>query len=223
VAVPKVQLLGKPSGLAPFGFRIALMATTNRPVVVVPGPAPSGGATASTNDLRGIKGPVDIPNGWAWAAWLGALLLAMGLAYWWWQRWRKKRAQLPGPVVLPPHFRAKQRLAEALALIHDPRLFCIAVSDAVRLYLEERFDYRAPERTTEEFLAELAASTSLYPDQKDSLAAFLEACDLVKFARFEPTESALRELHESAVRLVEETQHDRVPLTAAPVREGTSK
>jgi len=44
--------------------------------------------------------------------------------------------------------------------------------------------------------------------QKQSLAEFLERCDLVKFARFEPTESALRELHESALRLVHETQYD---------------
>jgi hypothetical protein len=34
----------------------------------------------------------------------------------------------------------------------------------------------------------------------------LESCDLVKFAKYEPGENELRELHSSAVRLVEETE-----------------
>ena len=90
-------------------------------------------------------------------------------------------------------------------LISDPRLFCIAVSDATRLYLEERFDLHAPERTTEEFLKELRRTHHLNADQKLTLGEFLEQCDLVKFARLEPTESELRSLYRIAERLVEET------------------
>jgi hypothetical protein len=111
-------------------------------------------------------------------------------------------------------------------LIGDPRAFAIAVSDAVRVYLEERFTLRAPERTTEEFLRDLQKTSALTPQQKASLAAFLEQCDLVKFARFEPPESALRELHESALRLVHETQYRETadPLPAdMPAIPGGSK
>jgi hypothetical protein len=111
---------------------------------------------------------------------------------------------------VPPHVRAKWKLNEALRLISDPRLFCIAVSDALRVYLEERFELRAPERTTEEFLQDLQSTEHLNEEQKRSLTDFLERCDLVKFARFEPNESALRELHESALRLVDETQYEPV-------------
>jgi hypothetical protein len=46
----------------------------------------------------------------------------------------------------------------------------------------------------------------LTPDQKDGLGEFLKRCDLVKFARYEPREPELRDLHESALRLVEETE-----------------
>ena len=74
------------------------------------------------------------------------------------------------------------------------------------LYLEERFQFRAPERTTEEFLRELDGTDLLLPDQKESLGNFLASCDLVKFAKYEPGENELRELHGSAVRLVEETE-----------------
>ena len=84
------------------------------------------------------------------------------------------------------------------------------VSDTIRFYLEERFDFRAPERTTEEFLRELGGTDLLAPEQKESLGKFLESCDLVKFAKYEPRENELRELHGSAVKLVEETEPKRI-------------
>ena len=95
---------------------------------------------------------------------------------------------------------------EALALISQPKPFVIAVSDTARTYLEERFQFHAPERTTEEFLRELAGTKLLLPEQKESLGDFLASCDLVKFAKYEPGENELRELHGSALRLVEETE-----------------
>ena len=107
---------------------------------------------------------------------------------------------------MPAHLRARQKLQEALALIAQPKLFVIAVSDAERWYLEERFEFRAPERTTEEFLHELQRTDRLTRDQKESLSQFLASCDLVKFAKYEPGESELRDLHSSALRLVEETE-----------------
>lgn len=172
-------------------------------------------AAASTNDIRGIKPPVDVPDPLAWLWWtLGALaLVAVALAIW--LVLRKKRLTPKPVVVIPPHVRAKERLAEALRFISDPKLFCTMVSDTARAYLEERFNLHAPERTTDEFLIELRSSHHLTRDQKQSLGAFLESCDLVKFARFEPTEQALRELHDSALRLIDETQYDAVTAEAA--------
>ena len=46
----------------------------------------------------------------------------------------------------------------------------------------------------------------LTPDQKESLGEFLKRCDLVKFAKYEPGQPELRDLHDSALRLVEETE-----------------
>src|ERR1043166_1315114 len=179
--------------------------------ILIPPPAPPQ-TTASTNDIRPIKPPVAVPNPWVWVFWIGGILVALWIAAIVIGVWlaARKRAAIPLPI--PPHVRARQRIDAALQLIGDPRAFCIAVSDAVRLYLEERFNLRAPERTTEEFLRDLQKTSALSPQQKQSLAAFLEQCDLVKFARFEPPETMLRELHESALRLVHETQYD--PLAA---------
>jgi hypothetical protein len=175
---------------------------------MVKGPtnALSTAAHGGTNVLRDIKPPVEIPSGWAWAlGLLGGLALA-ALAFWLWKYWTTHRARLSSTPPVPAHIRAKQKLAEALSLIGQPKEFCIAVSDTLRWYLEERFDFRAPERTTEEFLNELQATTVLTADQKDSLVDFLNRCDLVKFAKYEPREPELRDLHASAVRLVEETE-----------------
>lgn len=153
-------------------------------------------------DIRSLKPLIAPPTPWYW--WLlGALALAALIAaiVWFLRRGPAK----PAPPPPPPHLRARHRLNAALDRLHDPRAFCIAVSDALRIYLEERFHLRAPERTTEEFLIELQTSPTLTAGQKRTLADFLGNCDLVKFARHEPTEADLRGLHGNALRLVEET------------------
>ncbi len=159
-----------------------------------------------TNDIRDIKPPIEISSGWAWLWWaLTALVIVVvALIVWFW--WRKRRSQIVFVPPVPAHVRAKQKLDEALALIAQPKPFVIVVSDTARAYLEERFNFRAPERTTEEFLRELSDTDLLATEQKESLGNFLEGCDLVKFAKYEPGENELLGLHGSAVRLVEETE-----------------
>jgi hypothetical protein len=160
----------------------------------------------AANDIRDIKPPVDIPDYWMWL-WIALGVLAvLTLLLLAWRHLHKRMTQVSAEPPVPAHIRAKQKLQEALALISQPKLFCILVSDTARAYLEERFDFRAPERTTEEFLHELRGTDLLLPDQKESLGNFLASCDLVKFAKYEPGETELRELHSSALRLVEETE-----------------
>jgi hypothetical protein len=166
---------------------------------------PTNQTASLATDIRDIKPPVDIPNYWMWL-WigLGALaVLTLLLLAWRYLHRRMTRASVMPPV--PAHVRAKQKLQEALALIAQPKPFCILVSDTIRTYLEERFTFRAPERTTEEFLHELQGTDLLAGEQKERLGEFLESCDLVKFAKYEPGETELRNLHDSALRLVEET------------------
>jgi hypothetical protein len=174
--------------------------------------------------LRDIKPPLVIPSGWALAAWIAGAIVVAALAFFAWRYWRRRRSLVPPIPVVPAHIRARQKLEQALGLLGQPREFCILVSDTIRLYLEERFDFRAPERTTEEFLHELRETNLLLPEQKDSLGEFLKRCDLVKFARYEPGEPELRDLHGAALRLVEETEPRLVPAETAqstgPVQTG---
>lgn len=178
------------------------MVATNK-VMVAPAATP---AAPAEMDLRDIKPPVEISSGWEWLWWVLAGL-ATAAAFWaLWKWWQRRKVQAPVAPLLPAHVRARQRLQEALALLAQPKPFVIAVSDTARVYLEERFEFHAPERTTEEFLHELRRTDLLTRDQKESLGEFLQRCDLVKFAKYEPTEPELRELHGSALRLVEETE-----------------
>lgn len=175
----------------------------------------------NANELRDIKPPVDIPSIWSWVFLAAGVLVFAALAVLAWFAWKNRRKHVLSPPVIPAHVTARQRLEAALAHLSDPKLFCTLVSNTIRFYLEERFDFRAPERTTEEFLYELRGTNLLLPDQKDSLGEFLKRCDLVKFARYEPREAELRDLHGSALRLVDETEPQPEPPvpSGAPARD----
>jgi len=175
-------------------------------MIATSAPPAIASSAAAVNDIRDIKPPVAIPNVWEWVWWALAALAIIALGIFIWRGWQKRRSRIPAEPPVPAHIRARQKLEEALVLIAQPKPFCILVSDTVRAYLEEQFDFHAPERTTEEFLRELNTTDLLSPEQRESLGKFLESCDLVKFAKYEPGEPELRDLHGSAVRLVEETE-----------------
>lgn len=184
--------------------------TTNPPTSTAPAALPADG-------LRDIVGPVDIVSWWDWALRLGLAILVLGalaaaLALWWRARQRRLNQPPPPARVIPPHERASRHLEEALRLLADPDRFCTEVSRILRVYLEERFGWNAPDRTTEEFLSELRHHHELAPDLRALLEEFLTRCDLVKFARHDPTEGELRDLHRAALRVVSDT----VPAVAVP-------
>ena len=176
-------------------------------------------ATTVAEDIRDIKPPIGISDALAWLWWGLAALAIVTLAFLAWRWFNKRKANIVLPPPVPAHIRAKQKLEQALALIAQPKPFVVAVSDTARAYLEERFQFHAPERTTEEFLRELGGTKLLLPEQKESLGEFLASCDLVKFAKYEPGENELRGLHASALRLVEETEPQLVEPAAGNQKE----
>jgi hypothetical protein len=185
------------------------MNTNSALIVPAQPPAPTNAAPLVFHD--NLKPLIAIPNGWLWFFWIVGILVLCAAAWLLWRYWRKKASAVPPSPPVPPHVRARRALEAALALISEPKPFSIAVSGAIRAYLEERFDFHAPDRTTEEFLYELQGSDLLTTEQKLSLADFLAVCDLIKFAKYEPTETELRGLHTAALRLVNETEPRWVP------------
>lgn len=179
------------------------------PITVGPTNAmkPSGGATP----LRDVKQLEEIPSGWAWAGRVG-LALALALLGWWaWKKWRQKAAERSLVPAIPPAVTARERLREALALMDQPQPFCFSITETLRSYLEAQFGLRATEQTTEEFLESLHQSLALDRKHKSVLEDFLTRCDLVKFAKVEPARVELEDLHQSALRLVDETENFRPP------------
>jgi hypothetical protein len=174
--------------------------------LIVPAQAPAATNAVPLTFHEGLKPLIAIPNGWLWAIWIAAILALCAGAWLAWRYGRKKAAAALAVPPVPPHVRARRALDAALALLSDPKAFSIAVSGAIRGYLEERFEFHAPDRTTEEFLRELRGSNLLTTEQKLSLGDFLENCDLIKFAKYEPTETELRALHDAALKLVNETE-----------------
>ena len=158
----------------------------------------------NATDIRDIAGPIPIPDPWlAVLLGFGALVaLALGLLAM--RVWRARRRR-----AATPEARALARLEDARRILEPAcaREYGVAVSTAVRLYIEERFATRAAHRTTEEFLHGLAADeASPLAARRSLLARFLQHCDLAKFGRFALTKEEMEALHASALCFVHDAE-----------------
>ena len=104
-------------------------------------------------------------------------------------------------------YQALERLkAKDLPRFGKIKEYYIELSDIVRRYMENRFSFRAPEMTTEEFLYFLRESDRLKGAHKNLLKQFLNHCDLVKFAKYGPTGQEIDGSFNFAKKLVDETK-----------------
>jgi len=167
-------------------------------------------------DLAAIEAPAPLfpprVNYLPWVLGAAGLLLITLLLVWFLRRPRKVIHATETP--LQPHVKALRALAK---LKGTPRqteaeveAFYVEVSKVLRIYLEERFGLHAPERTTEEFLAEIEQGDTLTGEQRQSLRRFLEQCDLVKFARLIPDHRVHDQTFQIAAAFVEQTRPDRI-------------
>jgi len=140
------------------------------------------------------------------------LLLAAGL--WYWKRKYSSRPPRPAPVVLPPPWtiareKLKSLMAEDLPAKGLIKEYYSRLSDIVRQYMEDRFNLRAPEMTTEEFLFSLRSSSQLNTVQKEALKDFLTCCDMVKFAKYSSHAQEMAQSFVLAEKLIDETAQDK--------------
>ena len=198
-------------------------AVTNRASQpVLPGSANRAQPAAPVvGGIQDIRGPIDIPTA---APWVHRLLLTLvvlavlGGIWWALRRRARKQAEFRESAAA----RARARLSEAWAWVDQPERFCTRLSEVVRVYLEERFGLKAPDQTTEEFLASLPQSSELEPGLKPMLEEFLTQCDWVKFAQGDPGRIECERLHQMASRLVDETGVEVPSRKPASERKGGS-
>jgi hypothetical protein len=88
----------------------------------------------------------------------------------------------------------------------DTDAWFVELSAIVRSYLERRYEIRAPELTTEEFLQVAARDEGVKTDHRALLSAFLERCDRVKFAGYRPDSDESLDSLKAARAFVEDTR-----------------
>jgi len=172
-----------------------------------------------------VEMPKEASRWWLWG--LGILGIAAVPAGW--LLLRSRRAKELVRIFRPAHELAYARLRALVAeeLVEAGRIkeFYDRISGILRHYIEDRFDLRAPERTTEEFLAELRFTDALSPAHKEMLGEFLTHCDLVKFAKHEPTTEQIQQTFDLVKDFIEKTRSEerKVDVTDSCVRvEGVS-
>ena len=162
--------------------------------------------------IADIEDVVDMPREPTyWWVWVLGVLVAGGAASAWLILRSKRKAELIR-IFKPAHEIAYARLR---ALVKEDLLkagrikeFYERISGILRYYIEDRFELRAPERTTEEFLAELKFTNALSSSQKNDIEEFLTLCDLVKFARHAPTVEQIQRAFNMVKEFIEKTRSD---------------
>ncbi len=171
-------------------------------------PVPTDRATA---ELQPALGPLDPEvGGTSWVTILGFVSLLMVLG--------------SGGVLLYRGFKLRRRIEQQRsayedAIAHLDELakrgapdaasadsWFVELSSIVRGYLEARYEIRAPELTTEEFLLVATARPELHEDHRTQLTEFLERCDRVKFAGYRPDADESLATLEAARQFVVDTR-----------------
>ena len=169
-------------------------------------------------EVKPLKALVPAPKLWHrlvfWAAAI-VFLVVVPLIFAWRRYLARRTARLleaARPVVplRPAHLSAFDELdrIRSLGLIEKGKikLFHELVSATIRNYMAARFSIDALEMTTWEVLA--ALENKLPGDDRlyDSFRNFLEACDLVKFAKYKPPLVQINSVFNLAYELVESTR-----------------
>lgn len=162
--------------------------------------------------IADIEGVVEMPAKssywWIWVLCIVGIAFIIGL----WFYWRRRRTEKLVRIFKPAHEIAYERLRvlvkQDLIKAGKVKEFYECISDILRHYIEHRFNLKAPERTTEEFLTELSSANILAQSDPDRLGEFLTHCDLVKFAKHEPSTEQIQKTFDLVKDFIETTKSD---------------
>jgi hypothetical protein len=165
--------------------------------------------------LHDIKPPRNLPRSttlWVWAGGLLLFFLASGIAGFIIIRKRN----LAGDQAMVQKISAHQQAFDELQALVSENLvekgkikeFYQKISDILRRYIENRFNLRAPEQTTEEFLSHIRTKNDFDDAHKTLLKNFLTHCDLVKFARHQPETEDIQKTFDSCKAFILGTQQE---------------
>lgn len=165
-----------------------------------------------TPDIRDIHPPVNFPFNFLPLIIIGVILFIAALIFLiiFFLKKRKKK-KIETPQIMKSAYEIACEALQTLKAKNLPsqgkiKQYYVELSDIVRHYIENQLSIRAPEMTTEEFLFHLKDSGGLSLAHKDLLKAFLNQCDMVKFARYGPSQAEIEESFIRAKRFIDEAK-----------------
>ncbi len=188
--------------------------------------------------LKDLKKQADIQEPRRWLVWLGIALLVAGLGIIAWRLWQRRRTS--SPMITAPRINLLERAeSELRALVSRGLLekgqvkpFYIALSDIVKDILEGGYGVHTVEKTTAEIVEELRSAPNGGPVRNgmigtppdlDLISRLLSTCDLVKFARYLPSQSESDTAVHQAWDLLEACKKLKASLSAPePTRAGAA-
>lgn len=166
------------------------------------------GTDAGPDAFRDIRDAVAVPTGRAdLTTWFiaGGVVMIGGALLAWWLATRPRRS---APVE-PEDIRALRQLDELeredLPNRGQVQNFFFDLTDITRTFIERRYEIKAPEQTTQEFMVEAQRHHELDPEHGTLLSRLLKSADMVKFAGDRPAVDECNRALEFVRRFIRES------------------
>lgn len=167
-------------------------------------------------ELKDIKQPMEAPIGWSdiWPWLLGIILLT--LIFFLIKRYilsKKEVIKIKKPkVIIPADITALQELTKLdqaqVWQAGNVKEYHSEISEIIRRYTENRFNFIALELATEEIIRELKSKVN--NEQLASITIILQRADLAKFAKSKPEETENKESMQLAKHFVAQTKQKQI-------------
>ena len=167
-------------------------------------------------ELKDIKQPMEAPIGWSdiWPWLLGIILFTLIVFLLKKYVFNKKEViKIKKPkVIIPPDITALQQLTKLdeaqVWQAGNVKEYHSEISEIIRRYTENRFNFIALELATEEIISELKSKVN--NEQLASITIILQRADLAKFAKSKPKETENKESMQIAKNFVEQTKQKQI-------------
>lgn len=182
-----------------------LTGTPSSPAPAIGSPSISPSATQQQEEIKDIRPPFFFAHSWflLWMAMAVIGGIALLILLWMWLKpHRLLSAKSAYELTLEKLEKARTVLRE-----DNPVPYAVLVSEAIRSYLGQRFQAPSTRRTTEEFLRQMENDRDTpLAEHRELLRHFLQSCDLLKFAKYQPTLQELEDVHQRAYSFVTATK-----------------
>jgi hypothetical protein len=138
------------------------------------------------------------------------LILIGFLVFWLWKKNRKPSKQdlVPTPIIDPyKEAMLEIDLLQATKPKLEPKPFIFRLSQILRVYVERQFNLPALELTGEEFITEITHNSFLQRNFEQTLRAFVQKGDLIKYSPLSSRDEDLNELLNSAKIFIQDAHN----------------